>query len=357
MRPIRAAAALSVLLAVPGSAIAAAVDIAPTTSLKSFQARVAATGGSSFVRWSGPERVAVVARGSEPLLGRLVRNRGLETAAYSGGGSVVRRSFAASPDGVAALDQIDPSVRTLLARARAGTTALRTFRVGARRTLRGTVRVAANDCAGLRGGVKMIDLDARTLLPVRIVTRRAGARTQTTRLAGLRINPRLRANAFRPLRPRGSVFRTDQGFRRTSAVVAAGHLPYSPKLPGAVPAGFTLAVSGWAPRSAITGPEGSIPARPALFAAVYARGGEQIEVTQRRAIGGDWPGDPFGGECQPLSARSVTVGGIAATYALGAETGPHLYWREGAVLHTVSGPFPADDLVAVAESLTPVVRP
>lgn len=58
-----------------------------------------------------------------------------------------------------------------------------------------------------------------------------------------------------------------------------------------------------------------------------------------------------------LSARAVTVGGVRANYAFGPETGPHLYWREGAVLHTVSGPFPVEDLVAVADSLSPVARP
>ena len=33
---------------------------------------------------------------------------------------------------------------------------------------------------------------------------------------------------------------------------------------------------------------------------------------------------------------------------------PHLYWRSGRVLYTVSGPFPAATLTAVARSLQPV---
>ena len=41
-------------------------------------------------------------------------------------------------------------------------------------------------------------------------------------------------------------------------------------------------------------------------------------------------------------------------YASGAEIVPHLYWRAGRVLYTVSGPFPAATLAAVARSLEPV---
>jgi hypothetical protein len=165
------------------------------------------------------------------------------------------------------------------------------------------------------------------------------------------------AGAFRPLRPRGDVFRDDQGFRRTSPARAAASLPYAPLLPGAVPAGFRLAVSGWAPRSGITGPEGSIPPRPSLFQAVYARGWERLELTMRRSGGRDWPGDPFAGECARVTARTVTVRGVPATFGIGPETHPHLFWREGGVLLTLSGPFPAETLVAVAGSLAPVAAP
>lgn len=354
MPPLRTAAALLALAATPASALAAAVDVTPSVAVERFQARVTAAEGSSLLRWAGPERFAAIPRGAGPPLERIVRAGGLETSSFGGGGSVVRRSFAASPDAYTVLDIIDPSVGSFVARVRAGAIAATAGRIGARATIRGSIRLAPNDCAGLRGGVKTLELDAATLIPLRIVTRRSGARTQTLVLRGLRVNPALPAAAFAPLRPRGSVFRDDQGFRRVGAAAAARQLPYAPELPAVVPSGFTLATAGWAPRSAITGPEGSIPARPSLFAAVYARGVERIEVTQRRAIGGDWPEDPFGGECRPLSATAVTVGGLPATYAFGAETGPHLFWRDGAVLHTVRGPFPAGDLVAVAESLTPV---
>jgi len=356
--PVRAALAAAALLAAPASALAAAVDIAPTVALTSFQARVSTQDGSAFLTWGGPDRFATSGlRGSQPPFERTVSNRGLQTSLLGTGGAIVRRAFAAAPDGFSAIDLIDLSVDTLLARARAGRTTLASGHVGSRATLRGTVRLGANDCAGLRGGTRTIDLDAATLLPVRVVTRRSGAPTQTLQLLGLRLDSPLAATAFAPLRPGGSVFRDDQGFRRAGAAAAARNLPYVPELPGAVPAGFTLAVSGWAPRGAIIGAEGSIPARPSLFAAVYARGWERIEITQRRSLGTDWPDDPFASECQPLTAVPVKVGAITATYALDGQTEPHLFWRDGAVLHTVSGPFPAPDLVAVAESLAPVSAP
>lgn len=352
---LRGALALTVALAVPASALGAAVDVAPTVDVDRFQARVVGAEGTARLVWRAPDSYAVgPPRGFAPLE-RTVRDGGLETSRSGGGpGYVARRGYVAAPDGYTVFDLLDSSVDTLLARMRAGTTTAVAARTGGRATLRGTVRLGPNDCAGLRGGVRTIHLDARTLVPLRIVTRRSGSRTQTLSLTGLRVNRLIPAGTFLPVSVAAGAFTADQGFRRVSPAAAAARLPYVPETPAALPAGFTLAVSGWAPRGAVNGAEGSIPSRPALFAAVYARGVERIEVTQRRAVGGDWPGDPFAGECRPLTTRQVSVGGVAATYAIGPETGPHLYWRDGAVLHTVSGPFPADDLVAVAASLTPV---
>lgn len=353
---IRTAIAIAAGACALGASTAAAVDVEPTTVVTSFRGGVSApVSGGSGLAWGGADRYAVRPAAGEGPLGWLVDNRGLETSRFAGGGAVVRRTFPAAPDGYTLFDLIDPSLETLLGRARTGTLVLRPSRLGGVATLRGRVRLGPNDCAGLRGGVRTIDLDPATLLPVRVRTSRAGARTAVLGLDYFAVNRALPARAFRATGAGGSdVFRADQGFRRTSPPAAARNLPYAPELPTVLPAGFALAVSGWAPRSGITGAEGSIPARPSLFAAVYARGWERIELTQRRAVGGDWPGDPFGGECRPLSSRTVSIDGVPATFALGPETGPHLYWREGPVLHTLSGPYPADVLVAAAASLTPV---
>lgn len=353
MSSARTAFTIAALLVAPSSALAATVDISPSASVEGFRAEISTGRESELLFWDEPDRFATTPRGAGSSGERVVRNRGLTTSVFPGAGSIERRGFAAEPDGFTPLDILSPSAETLLAQARAGRTTLTTARVGARATLRGSVRLGANDCAGFRGGVATIDLDARTLIPLRIVTRRSGAATETIRLTNLRLNPTFGPGAFRALRPRGEVFRNDQGFRRTGPAVAAANLPYAPELPSVLPAGFVRAVTGWAPLSAITGPEGSVPARPSLFAAVYARGWERVDVTQRRSLGRDWPDDPFGSECRPLTNEAVSVGGIAATYAFGPETRPHLYWRDGAVLHTVSGPFPAGELVAIAESFVP----
>ena len=139
-------------------------------------------------------------------------------------------------------------------------------------------------------------------------------------------------------------------FTRNAPGHAAGPLPYVPRLPSALPPGFKLAVSGWAPRSGITGAEGSIPPSAWLFSASYRRGQERIDVTQRVAST-DWPVSPFSGECQPLTEEPVSIAGVAATFGIGATTLPHVYWREGPLRYTVSGPFPKEDLVAIAASL------
>jgi hypothetical protein len=290
-----------------------------------------------------------------PQLGDFVRNRGLETSRFEGGtGVILRRDFPASPDGFPSFDILDPSLEVLLGRARAGTSVLRPATLGGRTTLRGRLRLGPNDCAGLRGGVKTIDLNPRTLLPLRILTQRAGDLSQTQRIRYLSVNRALPAGAFRAVRVGPNPFREDRGFRRTGPARAAQNLSYTPQLPTTLPAGFRRAVTGWAPRSAIVGPEGSIPPRNDLFAAVYTRGWERIALTQRRAKAGDWTTDPFAGECRPLSTVPVDVNGVEATFGIGPETAPHLFWRRGPVLYTLSGPFPKRTLSEIARSLQPV---
>ncbi len=50
----------------------------------------------------------------------------------------------------------------------------------------------------------------------------------------------------------------------------------------------------------------------------------------------------------------VDVNAAKATFGQGGEIIPHLFWRSGRVLDTVSGPFPAATLAAIARSLKPV---
>jgi hypothetical protein len=55
-----------------------------------------------------------------------------------------------------------------------------------------------------------------------------------------------------------------------------------------------------------------------------------------------------------VRSERASVNGVPATYGIGETIVSHLYWREGNLLLTVSGPFPKADLVRIAESLSPV---
>lgn len=352
--PFRACLAVSGLALAIAAAPLAAVTVEPERPVERFRA-VVTQGGQSAFAFGGPERYSIRDLSGQTRNGTVLRDGGTETSRFSElSVSVIRRNFAAAPDAFTGLDLIDTSLDVLLARARAGTTTLTPVRTGGRAALRGRLRLPANDCAALREGTKTIDLDARTLLPLRIVIQRTGARVEIETLRYPSVNRPLPAGAFRPPAVGSSPFRDDRGFRRTSPARAADNLSYAPELPATVPAGFKLAVAGWAPRSATIGPEGSIPPHRELFAAVYARGTERIEITQRLGRPGDWDVSPFGAECQPLGEVKVDIAGSPAIYAIGAQTSPHLYWREGRILHTLSGPYPRRTLVEIAESLTSV---
>ncbi|HMN99489.1 MAG TPA: hypothetical protein PKD59_08755 [Miltoncostaeaceae bacterium] len=358
MPRVRPAIAIVAVLSATVVPFAAAADLAPTRPAVTLRATLTASTGSTSLAVGGPDRFAARPLAGEiGPLGSLVVNRGLRTEFLDGSGIRIARTFPAAPDGAGLWQLLSPSSDTLLARVRGGTASLTPARFAGRASLRGTVRLGGNDCAGLRGGVRTIDLDRATLLPLRVRTQRAGARAEVVTVAPRALNRPVPAAAFRLAGPiRAGDPRLDQGFRRTSPAAAARNLPYAPALPSAaaVPGGFALAVSGWAPRTETTGAEGSIPPGRSLFQAVYARGWERVELTQRASGGRGWPADPFGVECGRLTTTRVTVDGIPATFGIGPEIAPHLFWRDGAVLHTVSGPFPAATLIQIAESLTPV---
>ena len=91
-----------------------------------------------------------------------------------------------------------------------------------------------------------------------------------------------------------------------------------------------------------------------LFAAIYVRGWERIEITQRLATHGTWQRSPFGRACLPMRLGRALVGTRQGHYGIGKEIPSHLWWRQGPLLYTVAGPYPKRDLVAIAESLKPV---
>lgn len=242
----------------------------------------------------------------------------------------------------------------LVVRMRSGEQVLREVRSAGRTVLRGTTDLAANDCAGYPAGTMTVDLDPRTLLPVRTIERR-GSRVEwisTWRTL------RPRAGDFGRLRllDRGAVQR--DGYVRRSPATVAATTPLDVALPAALPDGFRLSASGSATLGAALGPEASFPRSRGVFFARWSRGIEQLELTIRPAratLASDWDqSDPFGAECGAATERTVAVGPSTARFALGETGAARLWWRDGSTLYTLAGPFAAEQLAAIADSLRSV---
>ena len=348
---VAGAAAAVAALAGARAPAAPAPPLVPSKPPTSFRAIAA----NDVYSWQLPESFAGRRIRRAAFVGDVVEHRGTRFYGATGGsrGIVERRIYAARPDGYSFSSILLAPSEFALTQACAGQRRLAPSTAGRRPAWRTRYALRANDCAGLRRGSLEVWLDRETLLPLRVLERR-GRRTYRSSFRYTSVGARLPARAFvRPRlgrRPRVS----DLGFRRVSPAAAARALSYRPQVPTALPAGFRLAVSGWAPWSARTGPEASNPRYRQLFAAVYRRGFERIDVTQRLAGARGWVSDPFGAECQFQRTERASVRGRRATYGIGTAITPHLYWRDGEVLVTVSGALPKRDLVAIANSLVPV---
>ncbi len=345
-----------ILTALAAAVPFAGLPVAPVT-LTSYEVTVATSDGAREKR-----TVAFPERGRKTPLGRTgdrPTNVSRDGTDYSSDGVapyIVRNTFPARPDDYPLIDQSNlGAVENILAEARAGTRTFTAVPYLGKVALRTDIVLPPNECAGLPERTLRVFLSPRTLMPWRTVerTRATGKVFRATVYTYRRLNARMPAATFRPpaLGPVPTLY--NERFVRAAGTAVPGQFPYAPRTPTRLPAGYRLAVSGWAPRSLEVGPEASIPSSRWLFSAVYRRGAERIDVTQR-AASTDWPGDPFGGECGALTEEAVTVRGTAARYAAGPETVPHVYWRAGNIRFTVSGPFPKDDLVSIAESLAVV---
>ncbi len=327
-----------------------------TLPVESYRVVVHSTSNDTIVRTVQGEdvRMQIVAPGFAPSV--FVRGTEHWGRTATQRGSLLRDQYPARPDGFQrTADLYTELVASLLARARAGQATLVPATIGSTRALRATVALPPNACAALGPRRATVWLVADTLMPLQIVERTAAGKTvQVTRYSYRMVNRTFPAGTFTPPATAGpGRYVASDGFRRVAPAVAAERLPYTPRVPTTLPDGYRLVVSGWAPRSAATGAEASIPPSAWLFTAEYRRGQERITVSQR-AGATDWPDDPFGHECGAVTTTDVSVGSAPAKYASGPEVIPHLFWREGKVRFTVSGPLPREALVQVAASLRPV---
>ncbi len=325
----------------------------PQTVARSFRAVEQGPALVVLLSWEEPESLAIRQGAQVSRRPFIVERNGVTYDAPGLPGEVARRTFAARPDAHSFLEELTAFSDFVLARARAGKRRLAAGTTAGEASWTTSFRLPANDCAGRAAARITLSLSRETLLPLR-VRERVRRDVNTFRWTYSVVNDDLPASEFATPRLGARPFRVDRGFRRTAPASAASRLSYAPKLPTTLPPGFDLAVAGWAPRSERTGAEGSVPRRRELFAAVFRRGFERIDVTQRLAGGRSWEGDPFAVECGSEYAERAMIRGVRGWYGIGPEIPPHLYWRRGRVLYTVSGPFPKRDLLAIARSLAPV---
>jgi hypothetical protein len=286
----------------------------------------------------------VLGRGAELFIGQTPKTRGQR----------IQNRYATQPDGVNGPDDLGLKLaRFAVTEARAGNRTLTPDTIEGRDVLRAEIDLPANRCRDEVEGTATVWLTETTLLPKRVEIERDG-KTQrwTYRFAGF--NQVFPAGILDPPALGSRPVLVSHGFLRQSPDVASGPLPYIPRLPKVLPSGFRLATSGWAARGPRTGAGDVNRREPGLFAAVYVRGWERIEVTQRVAVNGAWKRDPFSRTCLTLRRGRTTVGTRPARYGIGPEIPSHLWWREGSLLYTISGPYPKSDLQAIAKSLTKI---
>jgi len=349
---VRVGAAL-VLATTAASVAVSGAQVEPSAPATSFTAVLRYPGGSELVAWQAPEDFAVRLLSGRPSLGGTYAHAGKVVYRYGASSpvSVLTRTFAARPDAPPLLDPLRGPIDFVLAQVSAGVLKLQPAGPDAWRV---KLFAPANKCAGFGSGTIELWLRRADLLPLRLLERHGTITARDFGLTYRSVNERLPVATFAAPKLGAVAYRDDKGFARASPSAAAARLSYVPLLPRSLPAGFTLAVSGWAGRSATTGAEGSIPPARELFAAVYRRGSEEIDLTQRLAPPGGWTADPFGAECVRQFSETATIGTARAVYATSPYTTPHLYWRSGRLLYTLSGPLPKAELAAIARSLKPV---
>ncbi len=291
---------------------------------------------------SDAAKVDIVGRDKLLLAGATRRTVGVRTL----------NPYISEPDGVTGPDDLGLRLgRFVVTQARAGRLNLVATSLGGRSVYKAEVDLAANACEKAPEGTATIWLTRTTLLPKRVDVERDNT-TRTYNYAYAAFNDAV-SNAALTSPGLGRRPQTiNQRFKRRSPQAARGPLPFTPRLPTQLPTGFTLVQSGWAPQGARTGVRLLNKRDSWLFAAVYRRGWERIEITQRLATHGAWKVDPFQRSCQSIIGGRTTLGAIRVRYGVGPDVTSHVWFRDGNQLLTVSGPYGKNDLRTIAASLT-----
>jgi hypothetical protein len=356
------------LAAVPSQAATGiGANFAPDEIVSSFTATETGTSRGESISgdyaWTMPEKFrSITTFGSDTDISSIIVNRGREQTGFGEladleDATVTRNAIPVEPDGSNWFENdMLEGAAAMLARHRSGESPFVEVTVGGDAMYRGRVSLPANDCAALVKGRLTLLFDARTLLVRRKTELRGGSASRRLVVVYEGINEPVTAGTFDFLTALNtSSF--SQGFKRVTPKKADRKVPYAVRVVTYLPDGFVKAVSGWARRSSITGPEGSIPRSPYLFGVVYRRGWERIDITQRKVTSEVWrmwkETSPYGIECGSLTRSKVRVKGARGWYESDATRAPRVYWKKGSVLYTVQGPFPKATLLHIARTLAP----
>jgi hypothetical protein len=209
-----------------------------------------------------------------------------------------------------------------------------------------------------------VTVDKQTGLPVRMQQTLRGVVTQEYRLSNVRLNEALPAGSFTVTLPRDINVRRRDGHFRTvplnhAAALAGRHVV----LPATLPDGYRLAQVAARAR---TGSVDEMPlAGTKVISLHYQRGFDSLTVTTRHSARSVTPEyaiavDPFMGFRWTGSVSGPTgvmltsgaFAGVPARYVVAPLTVPHLWAMKDGVLLTISGDATADELVAMADSLS-----
>ena len=323
----------------------------PTFTADTYQLTVATRTTTVRHLFAGPERFSSIAK--DPKVVDMAARDGLLLfgATPTTRGRRIANRYQTAPDGVNGPNDFGLKLAQFaVAEARAGHLQLTAERLADRNVLRAKIDLAANSCQKLAPGTATIWLTKTTLLPKRLEVERSGV-TTTFRYRFSNFNRRLFLSRLGLPKLGSRPVRIDNGFKRRTPAVARGPLAFIPRLPTTLPSGFTLVGSGWAPLGARTGIRDVNKRNRSLFSAVYMKGWERIEVTERLVGAAKFRRDPFSELCLGMHGGRTLVGNRGARYGIGPEIPSHLWWRVGPIYFTVSGPYPKRDLKAIAESL------
>ena len=323
----------------------------PTFRANTYQLTVSTRTTTVRHLFAGPERFSSIAK--DPKVVDMAARDGVLFfgATPTSKGRRIDNRYQAAPDGVNGPSDFGLKLaRFAVAEARAGHLQLTAERLAGRNVLRAEIDLAANSCQKLPEGTATIWLTKTTLLPKRLEVERDGV-TTTFRYTFSRFNQRLFLSGLGLPKLGPRAVRINNGFKRRTPAVARGPLAFTPRLPTKLPSGFTLVASGWAPLGARTGIQDVNKRNPSLFSAVYMKGWERIEVTERLVGNAKFGRDPFSELCLSIRNGTTLVGNRGARYGIGTEIPSHLWWRDGPIYLTVSGPYPKQDLKSIAESL------